>query len=320
MSINKSKVNQKSFEQGALWPLLLPLSSVLDFSRWDEFADILKKELKLDNNLRIDNLYLPLFYWLIYQVEQSKKHPLMIGLNGPQGCGKTTLTSALAPLFKYVGLKSTVLSIDDFYLTREEQIQLAKRYLDNPYLKQRGYPGTHDIFLGRDVLEKLANLKNGESTYVPVYDKYLHSGQGDRLPMDKWRLIKGRQDIIILDGWMLGFQPVPEKTIQDQNLMMPNRFLTEYFIWQKHLQVFIQLVPLEYNYVLKWRVEAEARARASGKSGMSQEQIEKYISKFLPAYELWGSRLERDFKINGPNLSIQIGFDRLPKSFNSIHS
>jgi D-glycerate 3-kinase len=62
------------------------------------------------------------------------------------------------------GCRMVSISIDDFYLSRAEQIALAKRYSDNPFLQQRGYPGTHDVGLGVSVLTA---LKTTESRFMP---------------------------------------------------------------------------------------------------------------------------------------------------------
>jgi D-glycerate 3-kinase len=71
------------------------------------------------------------------------KRPFVIGLNGVQGAGKTTLVSALQKtLQEKEGLETLVLSIDDFYLTREEQVKLAKEHEDNKLVQYRGEPGT----------------------------------------------------------------------------------------------------------------------------------------------------------------------------------
>jgi pantothenate kinase-related protein Tda10 len=52
---------------------------------------------------------------------QSQRQCQVIGINAPQGAGKTTLVNSFRDLFRRDGLSSVVLSIDDFYLTRGEQ-------------------------------------------------------------------------------------------------------------------------------------------------------------------------------------------------------
>lgn len=44
--------------------------------------------------------------------------------------------------------------------------------------------------------------------YVPQYDKSLHSGRGDRAPFGRWLTTTGPVDVVILEGWMLGFTPL----------------------------------------------------------------------------------------------------------------
>jgi D-glycerate 3-kinase len=72
----------------------------------------------------------------------ASRRPFMVGLNGVQGAGKTTLVEALAnALRKDEGIKTLVVSIDDFYLKREDQIRLATLHPDNALVQVRGQPG-----------------------------------------------------------------------------------------------------------------------------------------------------------------------------------
>ena len=54
-----------------------------------------------------------------------------------QGCGKTTLTEYMQILFESAGLNCLSISLDDFYLTGQEQDQLAKTN-PNSLLQYRG--------------------------------------------------------------------------------------------------------------------------------------------------------------------------------------
>src|SRR5215471_9278910 len=95
----------------------------------------------------------------------------ILGIQGPQGCGKSTLAAALVEEWGRAGVRATTVSIDDFYLTHAEQEAVASRHPGNPYLRYRGYPGTHDVALGRRTIDALASLGDAQSTAVPVYDK-----------------------------------------------------------------------------------------------------------------------------------------------------
>jgi D-glycerate 3-kinase len=67
--------------------------------------------------------------------------PFIIGLNGVQGVGKTTLVRALASTLREKGVKTLVVSIDDFYLKHEDQVALAASHPDNALVQVRGEPG-----------------------------------------------------------------------------------------------------------------------------------------------------------------------------------
>lgn len=67
--------------------------------------------------------------------------PLLVGLNGVQGVGKTTLAAALAAALGARGVAVLVCSIDDFYLRRDEQAALAAAHPGNALVQHRGQPG-----------------------------------------------------------------------------------------------------------------------------------------------------------------------------------
>lgn len=78
---------------------------------------------------------------------EANPRPFIIGLNGVQGVGKTTLVKALAEtLQEREGLNTLVVSIDDFYLTHEDQLRLAEENSDNALVQYRGEPGELRLF------------------------------------------------------------------------------------------------------------------------------------------------------------------------------
>ena len=92
----------------------------------------------------------------------------VIGINGPQGCGKSTLAALLVDMLAQRGVTAIAVSIDDFYLTHAEQRALAAAHPGNRTLEHRGYPGTHDVALGTSTLDSLIE---GRATSIPSYDK-----------------------------------------------------------------------------------------------------------------------------------------------------
>lgn len=71
----------------------------------------------------------------------GRRRPLVIGLNGVQGIGKSTLVASLAADLEHDGISTLVLSLDDFYLTNADQVRLARDNPDNALLQHRGEPG-----------------------------------------------------------------------------------------------------------------------------------------------------------------------------------
>lgn len=72
---------------------------------------------------------------------RAARRPLIVGLNGMQGVGKTTLVTALAAALEEAGIRTLTCSIDDFYLTHENQVALAREHPDNALVQHRGEPG-----------------------------------------------------------------------------------------------------------------------------------------------------------------------------------
>lgn len=198
--------------------------------------------------------------------------PGVLGINGPQGCGKSTLARALVAQMD----RAVALSIDDFYLTRAEQQALADRSPGDPLLAVRGGPGTHDVQLGVDVLDALRGTSG--QVRVPTYDKAAYGGLGDRGP---WRTVDLPVDLVILEGWMLGFAPAGG-AVDDR--------LPPYAAWTSRLDALLQLRVADPQQIVRWRVDAEARM---DRPGMSPEAARAYVERFLPLYAVYPEALAR---------------------------
>lgn len=110
----------------------------------------------------------------------------VIMLAGPSASGKTTTAGRLAEAFSRRGMKTRHLSLDDFYLNRE----------DTP-LDGAGVHDFETVFaLDLPLLRKALNsLLAGEETPVPVYDFLT----GSRLPQSRLMRL-GESDAIIVEG------------------------------------------------------------------------------------------------------------------------
>lgn len=83
---------------------------------------------------------------------------------------------------------------------------------DNKLLQVRGNAGTHDLQLGAETLKSLQSAVSPDAEVaVPRYDKSQNQGKGDRADRSSWPQVQGPIDVILFEGWMLGFSPVPEE-------------------------------------------------------------------------------------------------------------
>lgn len=292
--------------RGPAWPALERLGPV-DEEAWQRAAAWLERTLPDAPHRaeRIHWLTLPVAFWLLHHLRAKPVRPLLAGLNAPQGAGKTTLTTALVGLLRDVfALRVVSVSIDDFYLRRHEQVALATAHPGNRALEHRGYPGTHDVALGEAVLRALAE---GRDVDVPRYDKSAHGGRGDRSA--EVTPVRGAVDLVLVEGWMLGFAPVAH--LSDPALVAPNEMLREYSTWTRLLDVLVSLRMADPRQVIGWRIEAEAAMRASGRPGLSDAEVEDYVRRFLPAYETWGPTVGRGFALDRV-LSLALDSSRIP--------
>ena len=176
----------------------------------DCFKFIKSQETKTDkfkNKERmIKSFLIPLCFWISKKAE--KKRPYFVGLAGGQGTGKTTISSLIRIiLIKYFRLNVFRISIDDFYKTRKERINLSKRV--HPMLLTRGVPGTHDINMMLNFFKK-SKSKKFKKIKIPNFNKAID----DRLPKKNWYNINQRPDVIIFEGWCVGAREENNDTLK----------------------------------------------------------------------------------------------------------
>lgn len=240
--------------------------------------------------IRVYQFYLPLYYWMRRELAKFQASrdgsALVIGLSCPQGGGKTTLVDTLEYLFAHDGKSCATVSIDDFYLTHQDQLAVGETFASNRLLQVRGNPGTHDMSLALGTLEDLVQQHPG--TRVPRYDKSAFSGKGDRADGSQWTVLRSPPDIVLLEGWCLGFRAKQDAaTVSEPDVEVVDRFLAEPDTYRKmhHMvDAWIVLKVASPQFVYNWREQAEAAMRAAGKPAMTEEEVKDFVNRYMPAY------------------------------------
>jgi D-glycerate 3-kinase len=225
---------------------------------------------------------------------EANQQPLVVGIHGCQGSGKTTLADFLATYCRERCQMSVVsLSIDDFYLTRAERTELAEWV--HSLLATRGVPGTHDVELANRVIDGLI-ASEPDYVYIPRFDKSVD----DRVPDRDWDQIQGPVDMVILEGWCVG---VPAQSADE--LTVPVNALEaiedEQGVWRQYvndalaarypslysrLNTLIMLQAPSFDCVHQWRLQQEQKL-ARSLNGDSGDQImnEGQILRFIQHYQ-----------------------------------
>ncbi|GKZ79536.1 hypothetical protein AnigIFM56816_003735 [Aspergillus niger] len=255
------------------------------------------------------------------QRSAPSKRPFILGLTGLQGSGKSTWTDALAQALNDEYKYNTInISLDDLYLDHDDLIQVRDNNPSNRLLRTRGQPGTHDIALAVEFFDGLARPSE---KIIPSFDKSLFNGEGGRAPQDIWRRIPAgvTVDIVIFEGWCVGFQPLQEDEIKRrwdhakevstegslkqtlgehklEHLLKVNENLRQYcelFMGPQNFDFLIHLDTDDLINVYGWRLEQEHALREKKKGAMSDEEVVRFVKGYMPAYELYLDQLRSGF-------------------------
>ena len=250
------------------------------FMFWDLKKDILSIDKYWDDNVNDDwiwGLALPL---LSQAYKFNKKSPdrKIIGISALPGTGKTTLGKWLESISLKLKFKISVISIDDFYLPSKE-MELAIK--NNPWNVSRGFPGSHSIELMKD---KLLKWKTDGQLNVPVFDKSLRNGLGDR---SHWK--NEAPDLLIIEGWFLGVRPLSIDSNNSEIISPPlsssessyrdniqNNLDHYQDIWNMIDKIW-HLKPLKFEYMNEWKSNQEQRMLVKRGSSLKDNKLNDFL-------------------------------------------
>ncbi|WP_422381709.1 hypothetical protein [Marinicellulosiphila megalodicopiae] len=224
----------------------------------------------------------------------SQSEPLIIGINGCQGSGKSTISDFIGAYIEdQTHYKAVVFSLDDFYLTQEIRQKNGKNI--HPLLSVRGVPGTHNVALLQFVLNQ---LKFNQPVSIPKFNK----AKDDVEPKENWTHIKDPVDFIIIEGWCLGVDAQTDLELQEPiNTLEKNEdahrlwrnyvndaIKQDYQIIYELIQHWVVLKAPNFDTVYRWRKEQEDKLRVKLKNAndmdkskiMNDEQVTRFIQFF----------------------------------------
>jgi len=235
--------------------------------------------------LTLWRLWLPLAESIVAR-QAAQNRPIVQGFLGGQGTGKTTLTQILTHLLSAMGYRAARLSLDDLYKTYAERQQLQRA---DPRLRWRGPPGTHDVEMGLEVLQRV-RLGTDGPIWVPRFDKSQHGGMGDRTAPEAIAAV----DVLLFEGWFVGIRPIdpgqfdtappPIELEGDRAFARDcNTRLQAYVPLWDLLDALVVLHPVDYRLSKIWRKQAEQAMVRQGRSGMTDEAIDQFVEYFWKA-------------------------------------
>jgi D-glycerate 3-kinase len=253
----------------------------------DELEQMLTEESLPPSYRQLVETWLPpLVDWLSRRRREAGR-PLLVGVHGAQGTGKTTLCRALEILLVQNNWQALTLSLDDFYFSRAKRQQLARDI--HPLLITRGVPGTHDIAQLMQTLDKLAAA---ESVSLPRFNK----ATDDCEPASAWSRVGGEADIIFLEGWCVGCRAVAPSALESPvneleaeedpdggwrahvNACLAGEY-AELFL---RLDSLVMLQPPSMEQVIEWRClqETKLAQHGQGEGIMSMAGIQRFVQHY----------------------------------------
>lgn len=165
---------------------------------------------------------------------------------------------------------------------------------------------------------------------MPMYDKSLYAGEGDQLEMSQWPLLNGTGGnlaVLLVEGWFTGYKPLDETAIKSafdnapeastlkkyklQDLLEVNKRLADYGeIWEE-FDYFVNIETADVNNVFEWRIQQEHDLIKKKGTGMTDDEVRNFISRYMVLYELYYKNLcQEGCAKKGCNLNVEIDKER----------
>jgi D-glycerate 3-kinase len=234
--------------------------------------------------------YLPIVSVIAGRVGRSAGCSI-VGISGAQGTGKSTLAALVCDLLvRERGLRTVIVSLDDYYLPRAARLELSRTV--HPLLVTRGVPGTHDVGALQDALHRLAQAAPSELVELLQFSK----AEDER--RRETRTVIGPFDVVLFEGWCVGASaesaaelaaPINalerEHDAEGRFREFVNAQLAQSYagLWTK-LDLLAYLAAPDFATVHAFREEQERELRLTARPDapglMNAEQLDRFIQHF----------------------------------------
>jgi pantothenate kinase-related protein Tda10 len=239
--------------------------------------------------LESESVYRTFSEWIISQKLRLRPNGLyVVGVYGSVGQGKTVFSQAIASrlnaLLKPEEGQAITRSLDDYYLTKRERYLpefLALGY--NPEgISNRGPAGTHDVEqLLRDI-RALEESRPDSCLELPSFDKSIddHSPEPYR--------VQGKVGVFVLEGWFIGANTNVDPAMTEPGLKRSMALALKNYqpVFERIDALWAFEPPGTLEEIIAQRAEQEETLRrATGKVGMSPDEIRRFVEYFYK--EAW---------------------------------
>ncbi|KAJ4364983.1 hypothetical protein N0V83_008599 [Neocucurbitaria cava] len=251
----------------------------------------------------------------IKERHQQSSAPIILGITGLQGSGKSTWASRIVDILSSEHQLYTItISLDDLYKTHDDLIAQRDKDPENKLYRTRGQPGTHDEQLAGTFFKDLKAYTGEGELKIPSFDKSKFKGEGDRAPEPDWPTITKKPDVVVFEGWCVGFQPLPAASIEEKHnlalsgklpvntpaqhelahVLEVNENLKRYcdvFMGPQHFDFFIHIDTDNLRNVYTWRLQQEHKMIEVKGTGMTDDQVRAFVDGYMPSYEMYLDKL-----------------------------
>ena len=215
-----------------------------------------------------------------YLLAKQGNKPLVVGLAGPQGSGKSTLSLQIQSLIQDSGIPAAVICLDDFYHTKATRVELSRSV--HPMLLTRGPPGSHDV---EKLIEAIGKVKENNDTFTwPIFNKAMDDREPNKVMT--FKPTPNSPPIILLEGWCVGCLPTAiepplneleakEDSSAIWRTYVNEQIKTRYTSLWKMLDVYMYITIPDWGFVMQWRHQ----------QSISNQETSLDLNRFIQFFE-----------------------------------